>query len=64
MKNYHYFTVPIGIMLSVLGVMELLISLNDGNTIKSLFSMVGIITILIINIKTRLFTNFKFKKLW
>jgi len=57
----NWFTIPIGIFLSVLAVMKLLIPLNKGNTIGTICAMVGIATIIIIIIKTRLFTNFTFK---
>ncbi len=58
MKNW--FTVPIGLFLTVLAVMELLIPLNRGDNARTIIAIAGLAVIIIILIKTRVFTKFNF----
>lgn len=60
MKNY--FTVPVGIFLSFIGIMKLLLLLNTASTINSIIAIVGIMVIFLIIIKTKIFTNFSLRK--
>lgn len=57
----NYFTVPIGLFLTVLAVMKLLIPLNRGNNVATILAITGLAVIIIILIKTRVFTQFNFK---
>ena len=58
----NYFTVPIGLFLTALAVMKLVIPLNKGNNIATICAIAGLAVIIIILIKTRVFTRLTFKK--
>jgi threonine/homoserine/homoserine lactone efflux protein len=57
-----YFIVPVGIFLSIIAMMNLITLLNKANTLVNVLAILGIVLVLYIAIKTKLFTNFKYKQ--
>jgi hypothetical protein len=48
--------------LSIIATMKLLISLNKGDLVLNTLAIAGVVNIIYLVIKTRVFTNFNFKK--
>ena len=57
MKNYY--TIPLGIFLSLIAIMNLLPLLSRANTLLNIAGIIGLVTLVIVIIKTKLFTSFK-----
>jgi hypothetical protein len=51
----------LGNFLSLLALMKLLITLNKGDLIYNILALSGIVILLSVVVKTRLFTKFNFK---
>ena len=61
-KNKHmknYYTIPLGIFLSLIAIMNLLPLLSRANTLLNIAGIIGLVTLVIVIIKTKLFTSFK-----
>ena len=57
MKNYY--TIPLGIFLSLIAIMNLLPLISKANTLLNITGIIGLVTLVIVIIKTKVFTNFK-----
>ena len=61
-KNKHmknYYTIPLGIFLSLIAIMNLLPLISKANTLLNITGIIGLVTLVIVIIKTKVFTNFK-----